>query len=116
MKITDRREAMVDAIRSVDIKGKTYEEYVLAVADKLSSLGAVVPPARIGDTVYAVIEEFYTDESFIEPWEVRGYSVEEDEIYLVDKCGDTFKVGENYCYLTREEAEAKLREAKGREE
>ena len=51
------KDKLIEAIREVPISGKTYEQYVEAIADKLLDIGVIVP-IKIGDnegtTDYAV--------------------------------------------------------------
>jgi hypothetical protein len=47
------KEKLIEEIRAVPIAGKTYEEYVEALADKLLE-NVIVPPCKVGQTVYVV--------------------------------------------------------------
>ena len=43
---------LIEIIRGVPIAGKTYEEYVEAVAEKLLAEGVIVLPVKVGQKVY----------------------------------------------------------------
>lgn len=109
MKIEETRDAMVAAIRSVPIAGKNYDEYVEELCDRLMSLGAFVPPAKIGETVYAVLDAVLGEEPSIEPWEVKGHGVDDDgDLFFEGADGEQFAVGTEYCMLDKADAEKQL--------
>ena len=109
MKIEETRDAMVAAIRSVPIAGKSYDEYVEELCDRLMSLGAFVPPAKIGETVYAALPACLGEKPDIEPWEVCGYGVDaKRDIYLEDRHHEQYAIGDTLCLLKKEEAEKQL--------
>ena len=95
----------------------TDDERRAAVADFLLENGVLVPPCKVGDTVYAVLEPAYTDsdEAEIYSWEVYGVAYEGGEWYAVEGANDDYcKIGSFLCKLTREEAEAEIRTCEGR--
>lgn len=109
MKVEETREAMIKAIRSVSPAGKVYADYVEELCDKLMSLGAFIPPAKIGDTVFAVLDTVLGEEPCIEPWEVRGYGVDaEGDIYFEDRHHEQYAIGNTLCFLKKTEAEKQL--------
>ena len=109
MKIEETREAMVKAIRSVSPAGKVYADYVEELCDRLMSLGAFIPPAKIGDTVYAVLDTVLGEEPSIEPWEVKGYGACCDgDLFVKDECGEQYIAGREYCMLDKALAEKQL--------
>ena len=113
MKIEETREAMVAAIRSVDIAGKDYDGYVEELCDRLMSLGAFVPPVKKGDTVWAYLPEILGEEPSVEPWEVAGYGIDcEGDLYAEAKDREQYPIGTTYCYLTREEAAEAMEKGK----
>ena len=79
------------------------------IADYILADGWIRPPCKVGDTFYAINETSYCD------YEVYGFmwckKPDEDKISLiaVTVYGMTFIWGEE-AFLTREEAEAKLKE------
>ena len=111
MKVAETREEMLRVIRAVEIGGKTYEEYVNELCDRLMEAGAFVPPVKCGETVFAAcpaLDKY--DEDSIEEYKVRGYGVnEEGEIFVLDACKEINIVCDMYCNLTREDAEMWLR-------
>ena len=73
-------------------------------ADALLAAGVLVPPVKLGDTVYAVVE---LDEPEIYEYAVGGFEYSGGEWYVQQEgYKDCFKVGSDLCLLTREEAEA----------
>ena len=46
------KEKLIDTIRAVPIAGKTYEEYVEAIADHLLAEDVIVPPTKMNQKVY----------------------------------------------------------------
>ena len=116
------KQKIIETIRAVPIAGKTYEEYVEAVAEKLIDEGVIVPPCNVGDTVYKTLITDDTKEPAI--WEVvitygeidmRAVS---EKSYLIghikdENCGvdiDFCEFGKTV-FLTREEAEQALKGA-----
>lgn len=109
MKIEETREAMIKAIRSVSPAGKVYTDYVEELCDRLMSLGAFIPPAKIGDTVYAVFDAVMGEEPCCEPWGVKGYGVDRDgDLFVEDAGGEQYIVGTEYCMLDKALAEKQL--------
>ena len=107
MKVTETREKMIEVIREVEIGGKTYEEYVNELCDRLMEAGAFVPPVKVGETVFAAcpaLEKY--GEDIIDEYKVRGCGVAEDgDIFILDACKEINIVCDMYCNFTREDAE-----------
>jgi hypothetical protein len=116
MKVTETREEMLKIIRAVEIGGKTYEEYVNELCDRLMEAGAFVPPVKCGETVFAACPALTKlDEDIIDEYKVRGYGVnEEGEIFVLDACKEINIACDMYANLTREEAEMWLKKEKKR--
>ena len=114
MKIEDRKAAMIAAIRSVSPAGKERDAYILELADKLESLGAFIPPVKVGETVYAACPKLCAcDEDIIDEYKVRGVGVDDEgDIFVIDAGADINHVGDMYCNLTREDAEVWLKRYK----
>lgn len=109
MKVKETREAMIKAIRSVSPAGKVYADYVEELCDRLMSLGAFIPPAKIGDTVYAVLPSVLGEEPCIERWEVKGYGVDRrGDIFLEGEDGEQYVIDAPYCVLDKAEAKKQL--------
>ena len=75
---------------------------------------AIVPPVKIGQTVYSVLiydPEDELDKSFIEEYTVDGVAYIEGEWYVFDERDhELYKVGTECCQLTRADAEKVLAE------
>ena len=109
MKVKETREAMIKAIRSVSPAGQVYADYVEELCDRLMSLGAFIPPAKIGDTVYAVLPSVLGEEPCIERWEVKGYGVDRrGDIFLEGEDGEQYVIDAPYCVLDKADAGKQL--------
>lgn len=113
MRIEDRKEAMVCAIRSVNIAGKSYDEYVMELADKLEALGAFIPPVKVGDVCYVACPALTRlDEPVVCTFEAQGYGADKDgDIFVLDECDELCPVDSSFCRLTKEAAEEDLKNA-----
>lgn len=103
-----QRDRLIELIQSaVDGCARHWAE---VIADKLLANGVIVPPVKVGDTVYeheysvcdTDVGGFWTEE--VVPTQVRGIAVlTEYDYHTLDNFGKTV-------FLTREEAEAALEE------
>jgi hypothetical protein len=78
------------------------------IADHLLANGVIVPPCRVGDTVYRLVACPLRVSQFT--WEIVEIKIFADEIYFVDDSDNVFaadKIGKTV-FLTKEEAEAEL--------
>lgn len=74
-------------------------------ADALLLAGVLVPPVKLGDTVYAAVD--LDDAPAVDEYVVAGFEYLDGEWYVQQEgYKDCFKVGGDLCLLTREEAEA----------
>ena len=85
-----------------------------AAADAIEALcnhyqNAIVPPVALGQTVYAAIRPVFSAEKpFVEEWQVCGIQFNGEKYYAINKDFEIFEVGDDYCKLTRKEAELVL--------
>lgn len=80
------------------------------VADFLLANGVIVPPIKIGQTVYSALA-YDDEEDTIEEYTVDGLGYIDGEWFVwCEKDADWYKVGTEYCKPTREEAERELAE------
>ena len=116
--MTDResRERLIELIRQAKkiTKGANCDlEREMLFADHLLANGVIVPPCKVGDIVWNVCAD-----DIVRPWKVKFRTYDDREGWWIfldwegedrhAKCsGDYFR--EKY-FLTREEAEARLRE------
>lgn len=116
MKIEDRKTAMREAILSVPLKGRGYNDYVNDIVEKLTELGAFIPPVKIGETVFAACPALTKlDEDIIDGYKVRGYGVDKDgDLFILDEGQEVNHFNTMWCNFTREEAEEWLRKGKER--
>lgn len=96
----------------------TYDEIVERLADHLIENGAIMPPCKVGDTVY-LIKYHYSDRRVVLPYKVteilysssrgvRPFVFVTNTGYSFDNCD----IGD-IVFLTREDAEKALREREG---
>ena len=78
------------------------------IADHLIANGVCVMPCKIGADIWWIDAE--TDTVECEKNGVSGFIVKKDEILIMDKAGSEDRIGTQYCYLSREDAEAALKE------
>lgn len=115
--MTDR-ERLIELIRKAkkNTKGANCDlEREMLFADYLLENGVIVPPCKVGDTVYFIIDDAISGEAFLDSQQIndvstRGIFVSSDT--LVENC-DTFEPYSNFgetSFLTREEAEKALAE------
>ena len=107
MKTEETRGKLVELIREVEIKGLAYDEYVEALADKLTKAGVFVPPVKCGDKVYAACPKLSKcDDDIIDEYTVCGVGInDKGEVFVLDSSDEINVIGDMYCNLTREEAE-----------
>ena len=85
------------------------EEY----AEELLANGVIVPPCKVGDTVYRLAHNVdKTEWKVADFWEVIKIEIYEDEIGIIDDSDNYFSnedIGKTV-FLTKEEAEQALKE------
>ena len=85
------------------------------VADYLLANGVIVPPCKVGDTVYRLAYNKDRNEYRIaDLWEVVKMEIYEDEVGIIDDSDNYFTIGDvgKTVFLTKEEAEQALKERK----
>ena len=116
MERENMRERAKAALRAVMAHAE--EGTITALAEWLLHEGALFPPVKMGQTVYAVL--FEGDDAKIYPWEVQGVAYMQDKWYAVEFDGSEWEVGRECCHLTREAAEKykkqRMEEIKGEKE
>lgn len=86
------------------------------LADFLLANGVIVPPCKIGDTVYAAILESHNREPHVVTATVKSFDIESYglivDTYPSEEDGVPFSFGEigKWVFFTHEEAEALLKE------
>ena len=114
--MNDMKKRLVDAIKGCcdELCGdcdwescetcSLFDEFVKE-ADALLLAGVLVPPVKLGDTVYAAVD--LDDEPAVDEYVVAGFEYSDGEWYVQQEgYRDFFKIGSALCLLTREEAEA----------
>ena len=101
------RDRLIELL-NVDMSGydgAVHGDYIENIADYLIANGVIVPPCKVGQKIYRV----YKDKVW--EWQIVVVEVYPDEIALVDDSDNYIKPEEigKTVFLTREEAEAKLK-------
>lgn len=111
-------ELLKEADKNAEARGITdYSDAIIANAEFLLASGVLVPPCKIGDKFYSVIDFRGIDlvkgddiEPCIEESEIIGILCEKGEWYVESSDGELWKVGTDLCLLDRAEAERLLKE------
>ena len=78
------------------------------IADDLLAYGVIVPPCKVGDKFYSVLEEF--GEHSVCESEIIGVLYERGKWFVESKDGEFWEIGTILCLLNRDEAEKALAE------
>lgn len=82
-----------------------------SIAEYLISQGVLVPPIKVGQTLYAAINPIFEGDEAptVDEWTSKGVAYEGDGKWFAENEDDEwFELGEELCKLTREEAEKEL--------
>ena len=106
---------MTDRERLIGLVDKAKEEYANDITDHtetdyivecLLNNGVIVPPCKVGDTVYYI--------AFGKVYKGKCHAITRHkdslQIHLYDYDGDNASISANRVFLTKEEAEEKLKE------
>ena len=89
---------------------KLLSEYL---AEHLLAAGVIVPPVKVGQTLYAALSPLFSDDPVhgeVCEWEAKGIAYEDDGKWWIESEDDEwYELGEDLCKLTREEAEQVLK-------
>ena len=82
------------------------------IADYLLANGVIVPPCKMGDSIFRCCEE----RNEIWEWQIVAMIIHPEQIIYVDDSENEFSVEDigKTVFLTKEEAEAKLKECEGK--
>ena len=116
------KDKLIEAIREVPITGKTYAKYIEEIADHLIANSIIVPPCKVGDTVYIIDEADEGSEPYVLGVIVTVIGYDISGFWLTMNLPLGFKqsahIGERSfgktVFLTREEAEKALKERSGK--
>ena len=108
----ERLEQVIGAERGRALPAWIHDYGIRLLAEHLLAEGALMPPVKIGQTVYAAIRmaDPNDGDEGIDEWMVHGVMYQEGKWYAIDRNGDESVVGEWDCLLTREEALKMLEE------
>ena len=109
-------ELLLNVDYALDTDGREARDSAEFIADYLLENGVIVPPCKLGDTVWYISTEnphvaFEKElKARKDPCPIAGILIAEDVFYIStdnmesikDRCD---KVGEDYAYLTKEDAE-----------
>ena len=77
-----------------------------AIADYLIANGVIALPCKIGDDIWWIDSENNSVEC--EKNGVTGFIIKKNEILIRDRTGGEDKIGTQYCYLSKDDAEKAL--------
>ena len=114
-------ELLLNVDYALDTDGRGARDSAEFIADYLLANGVIVPPCKLGDTVWYISTEnphvaFQKElKPRKDPIPVKGILITEDGIYVStdgiegvkDRCD---KVGEDYAYLSEEDAWAEIKQ------
>ncbi len=90
-----------------------FNEMIVGVADYLLANGVIVPPCKVGDTVYRFETALYTKRISIKETEVERIAICSDKVQIFCKgYAHSPAIFGKTVFLTKEEAEAKLKEVR----
>ena len=91
-----------------DVEDKTLSQ----IADHLLANGVIVPPCKVGDKLYKLLGE-----EIVSGWKICSITIYKSGFYITDDCNFHYADNEigKTVFLTKEEAEAKLKELSGNE-
>ena len=111
------RERLIEVLSNIDYacdNGSNLQDRIEFIADYLLANGVIVPPCKVGDTVYEICERRRSGkwQKAIVERVVQGIEIGIDKI-LTARCGTTAyvylsRLGKTV-FLTREEAETALK-------
>lgn len=111
------RDRLIELLRKIKINGTQYSDFVLeAIADHLLAAGVILPPCKVGDTVYALSQ--MRDKRvlpFINEYEVTSIEMGKKKCLVYHQMDGFIKIFKQddfgkTVFLTREEAERALAE------
>ena len=80
------------------------------IADHLLANGVIVPPCKVGDTVYRISTRAHTKMRYIQETTISRIAIDKDGIWLFCACNPVARcVFGKTVFLTREEAEQALK-------
>jgi hypothetical protein len=83
------------------------------IADYLLANGVIVPPCKVGDIVYTLCGERYFDNNGVEWERLSGKQHIEERQFSLGMMDENYNLCSCY-FLTKEEAEEKLKEREGK--
>ena len=102
----EMRDRLIELLKDSPHLDTTYCTFESA-AEWLIENGVIVPPCKVGDTLY-----YIPFGSHITKWGIRSIEIMQAE--MVFHCGNIFFLNDDFgktVFLTKEEAEAKLKES-----
>lgn len=112
-----------DRDRLIELVDKAKEEYANDVTDHtetdyivecLLNNGVIVPPCKVGDTVYRISTKHITKMRYIQETKICRIAITEEGMKFFCECNVIAPcIFGKTVFLTKEEAEAKLKEREG---
>ena len=106
----DRLIELLDNIFHIDFDGD-YESGIRDFADHLLENGVIVPPCKVGDTIYVIEYSHLTGDGYILKKHIEAFTIQDGLVYIYysDPLGRLIKrLPDVSAFFTREEAERAL--------
>lgn len=109
----EQRDKLIDLleIEKAFSRYRTDDQRREGIADHLLSEGVIVPPVKLGETVYRISQKHITKMRYIEKTHISRISIDAGGVFVFCACQPTVKcVYGRTVFLSREDAEKALRE------
>ena len=88
-------EGFINKIRELGYDAKVTDPAISVYENKIKKGYILETPVRIGQTVYAIVDEDTTPD--IKTWEVKSLHYDGKKWCAIDECGLFYEVGSNAC-------------------
>ena len=107
------RDKLIELIKQAKKQTKNANcdiERNMILAEYLLANGVIVPPCKVGDTVYRISTKINTKAKYIQETTISRVAIDSDSVWLFCACNPIAKCvfGKNV-FLTKEEAEQALK-------
>lgn len=104
------KEKLIELLNAMIDENKNKNITTEIMADYLIQNGVIVPPCKVGDTVYRITTSPHTKIKKIQETKIIRIAIDDEGVFLFcQRCPAKSVFGKNV-FLTKEEAENKLKE------
>ena len=109
--MTSDRDRIAEIIRNARMNANPLSQVGYAEADALLANGFILPPCKVGDTVYRPSKYL----GYVVPFVIISFEATQSEMFYTDDSDNIIYIGEigKTVFLTKEEAEKVLAERSG---